>query len=360
MRLQKYEIVRILDKVKSVILKNPAFPAMEGVLVKDGYFTGSNMELTIQVKSEACEGESFILPAKAFDLIKNLPDGEVEIRADKNQIQIRTEKITSRCQSYNPADYTCYASDAGNENEIKLPGEKLMTALGHVEYAADAKGARLVLGGIYFQAEPGALNLVACDGNTVAWDRIDVQGDSDMAVIVPKSAVQKLISLGIIDDVSVAYNKNSVIFRSGEFTVSSRLIEGAYIEFGKFFQDASNTAVMYRRQLLEAMNRAKLCMIDRDNVRHPAIFQFSGAELRIFIEDVTTEYSEVLDLDSIVPSEMRIGFNPNKIIDTLRAFSSEEIRLSYTGPKQPMYISDDKSNLKALVLPVATVKAGTS
>ena len=37
MKVQKYEIARVIDKLKSIVQKNDQFPALGGILVKDGY-----------------------------------------------------------------------------------------------------------------------------------------------------------------------------------------------------------------------------------------------------------------------------------------------------------------------------------
>lgn len=37
MKVQKYEISRTIDKLKSIVQKNDQFPALGGVLVKDGF-----------------------------------------------------------------------------------------------------------------------------------------------------------------------------------------------------------------------------------------------------------------------------------------------------------------------------------
>ena len=353
MRAQKYEIARILDRVKSVVQKNSAYPAMEGVLVTDGCFTGSNMELTIQVKSEACRGDSFIIPAKAFDLIKNLPDGEVEIKEDgEQQLLIRTEKITNRYRTFNPDDFAFYKPNADYDNEITLPGEQLMNALSRVVNASNEKDVKAVLGGVYFEAEPGALNLVAADGYRASWDRIATDGESDMKVIVPKSAVKRLVSLGIIDEVSIAYNKSGVIFRSGDCTVSSRLIDGDYLDYRRFFRDTSDAVSIRREGLLEAMNRAKLCVANNENNKRPAVLTFGGGELQISVADSMSNYSEVIELDSILPDQTRIGASPNIIIESVKAFTGDIIRLSFTSPKAPVYISEEGSRLRTLFLPV--------
>lgn len=88
MKVQKYEISRTIDKLKSIVQKNDQFPALGGVLVKDGYLIASNTEMTMQLKLEASKGSCFIIPMKAFDVIKNLPDGEVIIDADGKNIAI--------------------------------------------------------------------------------------------------------------------------------------------------------------------------------------------------------------------------------------------------------------------------------
>ena len=54
--VQKYEISRTIDKLKSIVQKNDQFPALGGVLVKDGYLIASNTEMTMQLKLEASKG----------------------------------------------------------------------------------------------------------------------------------------------------------------------------------------------------------------------------------------------------------------------------------------------------------------
>ena len=52
MKVQKYEIARVIDKLKSIVQKNDQFPALGGILVKDGYLIASNSEITMKVKLE--------------------------------------------------------------------------------------------------------------------------------------------------------------------------------------------------------------------------------------------------------------------------------------------------------------------
>lgn len=126
MKVQKYEISRTIDKLKSIVQKNDQFPALGGVLVKDGYLIASNTEMTMQLKLEASKGSCFIIPMKAFDVIKNLPDGEVIIDADgKNIVTIKTKAIKNKYQSYPPEEFSFDITEDLDAPEVVINGKRI-------------------------------------------------------------------------------------------------------------------------------------------------------------------------------------------------------------------------------------------
>lgn len=225
MKVKKYELVRIIDKLKSVVQKNTVHPALGGVLVKEGYLIAANGEITIQVKCEDAEGESFIIPMKAFDLIKNLPEGDVELlHDDKNVVTIKMEKIKNSYQSFPAENFIYSKTDMESGEELTLPGKSFMEAISHVIYAAAEKEpSKPMLEGIYLEGCDKYINLVATDGHVLAWDRIKADGIADLKIIVPKAAAKKLLSMGMDDDVNVSYSANSAIFRTDGYVIYTRL-----------------------------------------------------------------------------------------------------------------------------------------
>lgn len=145
MKVQKYEIARVIDKLKSIVQKNDQFPALGGILVKDGYLIASNSEITMKFKLEASEGSYFIIPMKAFDLIKNLPDGEIDISAtDKNVVMIKIGAIKNKYQSYPPEEFNFDITEDPEADGVELNGKKIMEAIGHVIYAAADVNAKSI------------------------------------------------------------------------------------------------------------------------------------------------------------------------------------------------------------------------
>ena len=108
MKIQKTELATKLNKIKGVVPKKTTMPVLQGILVKEGYLIANNMEMTIKAKLEGIEDECFIIPERAFDLISNLPDGEVDISVTaENTIIIKADKIKNKYQTMDKAWVLC-------------------------------------------------------------------------------------------------------------------------------------------------------------------------------------------------------------------------------------------------------------
>lgn len=352
MKIKRFELVRVIDKLKSIVQKNDVHPALSGILVKDGYFIASNTEITMQVKLEAAEGESFIIPMRAFDLIKNLPEGEVRIaEAAKNTVLIQMDKIQNKYKSFSAEDFV-YAKEvlSNNTEGISFAGKELMEGLEHILFAAaDGGVANKLMTGINFQVKDGLLKLTALDGHVIACDTIDVEGETELNITVPKAAIKKLVGMGMIDDVELHVDSRCAVFRTDEYAIYTRLLDGEYFRYGRMFQDAPPLqTVVDRKEIIGAMNRAKSCTDDQ----RPIKLEFNQSEMKISIMDNIADYEEIVPLQKNLKENLSIGFNSKLVLDAIKSFNCENVRMSFTSPVTPMLIEDEDSNMKAMVLPV--------
>ena len=356
MKIQKYELARAIDCIKSVIVRNPAFPALEGILVKDGYFTGTNMELTIQVFSEACGGDSFIIPGRAFDAIKALPDGEVEVTVENGKtdiVTIRTGKTRNRYQTFPVDAFSFYKADAGENDGVTLPGEDFLRALMNVVNATDDKAQARIMAGVYIGSTDEGVNICATDSHIIEWDRLDMFCREKIEAIIPKSAVKQLLSLGIEDDITISYDAHSIVFKGRDFKVSSRLIEGKYLDFVRFWASKGEIDVeVSKKELAEAMGRAKVCMYDLGKNRRPAVITVGSNQMEVEINSGTSDFYEALSIIASVAQPLRIGLNPVHILECLKPFADGTVHLRMSGPSAPVYLEQENSLFQAMVLPV--------
>jgi len=347
MKIQKTDLAQKLNKIKGVVPKKTTMPVLQGILVRDGYLIASNMEMTVKAKIEGTEGESFIIPERAFDLINNLPDGEMEISAAAgNIITIKADKIKNKYQTLDPAQFPTTASqDEGSELRIKA--EMLLESMKRVSYAVPAQNTNTVMTAMCLQAAGGQLNFAGLDGHVLAWDKIDYDGEFEL--LIPKNTVDKMKSLGLSGEVQIWHNKTGAVFITEDFEIYTRLIEGEYFKYQTLFKELPLHTVVSRMALLDAMTRAKMCTEERCPVK----FEMDGSALSLSIKDNTTDYHETIELQEDIAETLTIGFDARLVLETLKAFDCENVGLSFGGPKMPMIVEAEDSDFKTIVLPVA-------
>lgn len=347
MKIQKTDLAQKLNKIKGVVPKKTTMPVLQGVLVRDGYLIASNMEMTVKAKIEGTEGESFIIPERAFDLINNLPDGEMEISAAAgNIITIKADKIKNKYQTLDPAQFPATASQ-DNGSELRIKAEMLLESMKRVSYAVPAQNTNTVMTAMCLQAAGGQLNFAGLDGHVLAWDKIDYDGEFEL--LIPKNTVDKMKSLGLSGEVQIRHNKTGAVFITEDFEIYTRLIEGEYFKYQTLFKELPLHTVVSRIALLDAMTRAKMCTEERCPVR----FEMDGGALSLSIKDNTTDYHETIELQEDIAETLTIGFDARLVLETLKAFDCENVGLSFGGPKMPMIVEAEDSDFKTIVLPVA-------
>ena len=347
MKIQKTDLAQKLNKIKGVVPKKTTMPVLQGVLVRDGYLIANNMEMTVKAKIEGIEGESFIIPERAFDLINNLPDGEMEISvAAGNIITIKADKIKNKYQTLDPAQFPATASQ-DNGSELRIKAEMLLESMKRVSYAVPAQNTNTVMTAMCLQAAGGQLNFAGLDGHVLAWDKIDYDGEFEL--LIPKNTVDKMKSLGLSGEVQIRHNKTGAVFITEDFEIYTRLIEGEYFKYQTLFKELPLHTVVSRIALLDAMTRAKMCTEERCPVR----FEMDGGALSLSIKDNTTDYHETIELQEDIAEALTIGFDARLVLETLKAFDCENVGLSFGGPKMPMIVEAEDSDFKTIVLPVA-------
>lgn len=346
MKIQKVELAQKINKIKGVVPKKTTMPVLQGILVKDGYLIANNMEMSVKAKIEGIEDECFIIPMKAFDLINNLPNGEVEIIPDGTNITIKAAKIKNKYQTMDPSLFPDAEVPGENEHEIVLDSKALLESMKRVSYAIPLQAANKTMSSLCLQATGGWLNFVGLDGHVLAWDKIEYDGEFEL--LIPKSTIEKMLSVGLEGNVSIRHNKVAAVFVTDEYEIYTRLVDGDYYKYKTMFGELSLRTVVTKTEFLDAMIRAKMCTDESSPVK----FEISGDTVDITIKDNTTDYHETITLQEALEEQLTIAFNARLVIETLKAFDCDNVGIQLQGPKHPMIVEAEDSEFKSIVLPV--------
>lgn len=126
------------------------------------------------------------------------------------------------------------------------------------------------------------------------------------------------------------------------------IIEGKYFDYNRFFMAGKMKTYVSRPELVAAMTRAKMCTEEKK----PAVFEMNEDQLNIRIADRLTDYQEEVKLQDPLPEPLKIGFDSKLVLETLKAFTCENIAMNFSGPKMPAVVEAEDSDMKAIVLPV--------
>ena len=347
MKVQKTVLAQKLNQIKSVVSKNTAMPVLQGVLVKDGYLIASNLEMTIRAKIPGAGEECFIIPERAFDLINNLPEGVIDISvSSENVMVISVDKIKNTYQTMEPTTFPILNIE-GEGSELTLKAEMLLKSIKRVSYAIPTQVSDPRMSSMFMQAKDGQLNFVGLDGHVLAWDKIKYDGEFEL--LISKSTIENLKSVLLTGDVKIKYSDSMAIFSTEDFDICTRIVQGKYYPYRDMFKELPINTFVVRSELLGAMVRAKMCTAEKSPVK----FELSGNKLNLSIKDQTTDYHEVIDLLEDVTENLKIGFDAKLVIETLKAFDCEHVKISLHSSKMPMVIEANDSEFRAMVLPIA-------
>lgn len=351
MKIDKQELKKKIDQVKGVIPSKTVNEALKGVLYKDGYLIASDQNITVKAKLEGVEGamEPFLIPSKSFDLINNYPAGEIEILTEKDGISLKSGRIKNKIRTLPAENFQFDRMSITNGSEAKMPATRLKDAISHVIYAvASEPVSNRLMTGMSMVCAGGKLVLVGLDGYRMALDMMPYDGD--FSLIVPKTALDKLLKIDISGDVAISFDKLGALFRAEGYEIYTRLIDGQFFNYQRMLEKGDICVRVNRRNLIDATNRARLCAMEMEKT--PTIMEIGNEGIRVIYKGSGADYSEEVSAES--NGELRIAFQPKYVLDALQTFEQDVISMYFTSGTTPCIISDDETDMLAFVLPVNT------
>ena len=263
MRLDKNELTKKISQMKSILPKNPSMGALQGILLKDGYVTASNTEVTVKAKLEGVEGCPGVIPAKMIDFISSLPAGDMVLDFHQDMVVLEMGEIKNKFKTF-PADGFAYErQNFSGQMLTSVSAARLKKAMGHVINAIPTGSNNQMMNGMYFECKSGRLNIVGLDGHRAVWDSLELDGDFQF--IVPKATVEKLLQLDLNGDIRISCDQYAAIFETEDYEVYTRLIDGNYFAYRKMFIFGEIHTSIEKKLLVDAINRQNC--VDRWKIR---------------------------------------------------------------------------------------------
>lgn len=306
------------------------------------------------------EGSAVISSKVLSEIVRRIPGDVVEFVKEENIVYINSGDFNMKLPCFDPGDFPEISKIQASE-AIILKQKLFKEMIKQTIFArADETTSRPQLTGILIDYKDSVLNMVALDGFRVAWryEEQDAQETSytkDFKVIVPSNAMLEISRIFEDDedaDFKLYADANRVEFKTENVLISSRVLEGDFIDYAKVMDVAPDTVVKVDTGSFQsAVERANI-IAREGNKNNLVIFNITDNYIEVKADTELGSISDKVSCD-VEGQELTIAFNARFFIDALRTIDSPIIQLNFSGTTGPCIITPEGAdNHKNFILPV--------
>jgi DNA polymerase III subunit beta len=305
--------------------------------------------VTANASASVKKGGNVAVSARTlFDIVRNLPDGEVHWAVQGNHaVEIRCGKVRFKIPGM-PGDEFPPLPSPGDQTFSEIPASVLGELIQLTSYSMSSDDTRPHLAGALFEGDGKAIRMVTTDGHRLSKaERRSPEGGAmlNFSMLIPNKGISELKRL--IEDVKgergkgdeaeatigVAMASGNAFFKRDDVRLSVKLSEEQFPPYSKVIpQQQSRRVVMGRVRLLEALRRISLVASDKSGGVRLSI---EPGLLKITSESPDVgEGSEELEVD-FAGQPVIIGFNARYMVDVLTALPDDEVALELSGELDP-------------------------
>jgi len=347
----KFTIVRAkflegLKSVQNIVSGKGSLPILQNVMIEANgsciVLTTTDLDMSIRCRI-ACnvveEGAS-TLPVKIlFNLMSKAPEGEVEVSIDgSEQSVIRAGSASYKLNGKPVSEFPKLNADE-ESSEYSMPCQTLQEMLRKTSYAASQDDTRRTLKGVLMSFKDSKLTMVATDGRRLALveKEMEFPKNAERDIVLPSKAVQELQrSLCVEGEVNVKVQSSKICFDLGDVQIYSKLMDDAYPNYRQVIPESCAESIAVDRQLLlSAIERASVMTMDE---AHSIKLIFDAN--RLVVSSAASDIGEAKDEVAIkyAGEKIEIMFNPNYVMDPLKAIDDDEVTVNLNNGHSPAVI----------------------
>ncbi len=353
------ELVKTLQIIQGVISTRTTLPILSYFLLtaKAGkiFFFSTDLEMGIKcnVSGEVIEEGVVALPGRrASELIREFPKGDIEISSEKNITTIKCSKAHVRINTLPPDDFPDFPEIVGQRISIK--GNLLKSMIQKTILAVSREESRYTLTGVYILLKGDNIEMVGTDGRRLSLVEETIGGEpikQKKDCILPLKTCNELVRIIEDGELVLTLGEKQANFIQKDTSLTSRLIEGEFPDYGRVIPKNFQQKLMINRQeLMDAITRAYVLTREK------------GGSVKFDIQKdlmvISTKVAEVGESSEEIPikhgeKEMQIALDPEYTLDALKAIDSKEVFLGLNSPREAALLRPmDNERFVYVVMPM--------
>jgi len=357
---------QVLAKALNIVLKavtpRTTIPILKGLLLtvdSNGNLkmVASDMDLSIEknLQVQLPEEGSIVVSAKLFnDIIRKLPNEDVEVTEENNTVTIRCLASEFTIVGQSAEEFPSIGS-VNSEERIKLDKSVIKDMIKKTSFSASIEESKGIIVGILVEMEDDYLSMVALDGFRMALAKEKKSYNENRKIVISAKIMNEIYKIFMETDedenVEMILDDKKAVFLLEDTRIVSRIMEGEFIKYkGIIPKEYSSKLIVDRLELLDSIERASLLAREGRNnlvklsLEEGGLVITSSSEEGNVIEKINTHKEG---------NDLVIGFNAKYIIDALKVINDEEIVMEFGSNVNPCLIKPISGDeYLYLILPV--------
>lgn len=356
-----------LQTVGKAVANKTTLPVLNNILLStDGgrlKLTATNLEVGITnwIGCQVEEEGAITVPAKLLiDFVSSLPNDTIKMTLDEKTrtLHLKCARFEANIKGISAEEFPIIP-EVTERPAARIPAPLLKEMIGQVAFAASADESRPQLAGVYVHIEGRDVTMAAADGFRLSRrvTHLDTPAENIIKLIIPARSMAELARVlpdsdgedGEPVSIVLTQGRNQVLFRHENLEVTSRLVEGNYVDINRVIPaDWGSRTVIATADLLKAVRMASIFAKNSANIVRVQIE--AGADLAPGVITVSANAAEVGDnvsqLDCIVDGENgQVALNGKFLIEVLGVIKTAQVAIetkTYQSPAVLKPVGEDE------------------
>lgn len=294
-----------------------------------------------------------IEPRTLIEYLSFLPSGKIKIEVKNNQFIVTKDADKGVFPIIEVADYPPLPKTE-KETGQKINVAFLNKTLPQVLFSASTDDSRPALTGINFLTQDNDLLMVSTDGFRLSL----VRKNKDIEipeVLIPGRFLEEVLKEAKDEKDVMFYHseeEKTVLFKVGDTSFYTRLIEGEFPAFEKVVPSESKTqAVFNREEFLQKIRRVAVFAREYSNIIIVEVKK-DGINISPKTDSGVSGSSATQEAD-VDGEEQKIAFNFRFLYDFLNNSKAKKINMDILRPDAPIvFREDDKKDFVHIIMPI--------
>ncbi len=359
------ELSNALSTVSKALSAKPNIPILEGIKISvqgdTVTLTATDLEVFIETKIKAnvkIEGDCVVTGKFINEFVKKLTYlDEIELEKLGNTISIKYGENETEIQCLEEDTYP-EIRKVSDEVYMKVKESDFKEAIEAISYCVAQDDTHPILKGILLDLNGEQLTAVALDGYRLGYAKcevVDASKESYKIIIAGRtlSEISKILEEGD-KIVKITMQKNIVLFDLGNTVITTRLIDGDFIDYKKLVPATFTTHITLEKdKFISGLDRASL--VARKQKHNYIKLSISGGIIEINSNSDIGKIRETVNC-VIEGKDLDIAFNSRFLADALTKIKEDFINIKFSGATSPtIIVPKEGDKFLYMVLPIRMI-----